>query len=59
MTPAEADKNVLAITPGTNDGSAANVEPPLKPNQPNQRTKTPNAPRGMLCPGITLCSNIS
>ena len=30
------------------------VEPPLKPNQQNQRIKQPKAPSGMECPGIAF-----
>ena len=37
-----------------NSGSAERTEPPLKPNQPNQRIKTPAAESGRLCPGIAL-----
>ena len=33
---------------------AAVVEPGLKPNQPNQRMKTPSVARGMLWPGIAV-----
>src|SRR5690606_18288304 len=54
ITPAEAANKVLAITGGTRAGSAAKVLPPLNPNQPSQRMKTPNAPSGKLWPGIVL-----
>ena len=33
-------------------GFADKTEPPLKPNQPNQRIKTPAVANGILCPGI-------
>jgi len=33
-------------------GSADNTDPPLNPNQPNQRISTPAAERGILDPGI-------
>lgn len=51
---ADVDSNVVAITFGTKLVSAARVLAPLKPNQPNQRTNTPSAPKGMLCPGMTF-----
>ena len=32
----------------------ASCDPPLKPNQPNQRTKVPSVAKGMFAPGIGL-----
>src|SRR5690606_37515293 len=57
MAPHAAARLVLMMTLPTAMESSppqASWDPPLKPNQPIQRIKTPKAPKAMLCPGITL-----
>src|SRR5690606_18223013 len=53
-TPLCAESVVVVTMSGSNTGSASNVLPPLNPNQPNQSSRTPSAPNGILCPGMTL-----
>ena len=50
--PAAAAKQVVTRVNEVNDGSADKTDPPLKPNQPNQRIKTPAVANGILCPGM-------
>ncbi len=50
--PAAAARQVVTNVIDVNSGSADNTEPPLKPNQPNHRIKTPAVAIGILCPGI-------
>ena len=52
IPPAAAAKLVVTKTKEVVAGSAESTEPPLKPNQPNQRISTPPAASGMLCPNI-------
>ena len=46
--PAAADKDVVVSVNEVNSGSAERTEPPLNPNQPNQRISTPAAENGIL-----------
>ena len=50
--PAAAAKQVVTRVKEVNSGSAERTEPPLNPNHPNHRIKTPAAASGRLCPGI-------
>ena len=50
--PAAAARQVVTSVNEVASGSAESTEPPLKPNQPNQRIRTPAVASGMLCPGI-------
>ena len=52
IPPAAAAKHVVTRVRDVNAGSADNTEPPLNPNHPNQRIKTPAAERGKFEPGI-------
>ena len=52
--PAAAAKQVVTRVKEVNSGSAERTEPPLNPNHPNQRIKTPAAAKGMLWRGIAL-----
>ena len=52
IAPALAAKDVVTNTKETNPGSAVRTDPPLKPNHPNQRRKTPITAKGIECPGI-------
>ena len=52
--PAAAAIQVVTKVKEVAAGSAFKTEPPLKPNQPSQRIKTPAAESGRLCPGIAL-----
>src|SRR5690606_32369308 len=52
--PAHAATAVVTITRDTNPGSADNTEPPLKPNHPNHKRKTPMVANGRLWPGIAF-----
>ena len=56
MIPAAPERVVTTSTLDTASASALRTEPPLKPNQPNQRRKAPTAAKGMLCPmmGFTV-----
>ncbi len=46
--PAAAAKQVVTNVKEVSPGSADKTDPPLKPNQPNQRIKTPAVAKGML-----------
>ena len=46
--PAAADKDVVVKVKDVNSGSAERTDPPLNPNHPNQRIKTPAAEKGIL-----------
>ncbi len=48
IPPAAAAKQVVTSVNEVNSGSADKTEPPLKPNQPNQRIKTPAVANGIL-----------
>ena len=48
IPPAAAAKQVVTNVNEVNVGSADKTEPPLKPNQPSQRIKTPAVAKGML-----------
>ena len=48
IPPAAAAKQVVTNTIEVPAGSADNTDPPLKPNQPNQRISTPAAAKGIL-----------
>ena len=50
--PAAAAKQVVTKVNDVKPGSAESTEPPLKPNQPNQKIRTPAVANGRLCPGI-------
>ena len=52
IPPAAAARHVVTNVREVNAGSADNTEPPLNPNHPNQRIKTPAAERGKFEPGI-------
>ena len=52
--PAAAAKQVVTSVSDVNSGSADKTDPPLNPNHPSQRIKTPAAARGILWPGIAL-----
>ena len=56
MTPAPAAKLVLTSTllmaTASSAPAKANCEPPLKPNQPSQRMKTPSVTAGTLEGGV-------
>jgi hypothetical protein len=52
MTPPTAPMFVTAMTSPNAASVVPNVEPPLKPNQPSQRIRTPRPNSGMLWPGI-------
>ena len=54
ITPAAAARFVTTTTSAKRPPIAPSVEPGLKPNQPNQRMKTPSPTSGMLWPGITF-----
>ena len=54
IPPAAAAKHVVTRVRDVNAGSADNTEPPLNPNHPNQRIKTPAAERGKFEPGIAI-----
>ena len=46
--PAAAAKHVVTRVSEVNSGSAERTDPPLNPNQPNQRISTPAAANGKL-----------
>ena len=50
IPPAAAAKQVVTSVKEVRVGSADNTEPPLKPNHPNHRIRTPADAKGMLCP---------
>ena len=52
IPPAAAARHVVTRVIDVRAGSADSTDPPLKPNQPNQRINTPAAERGILDPGI-------
>src|SRR5690606_5010170 len=57
IKPVAAERLVFIMIAGTLKTLSplmANSDPPLKPNQPIHRIKTPNAPYIMLCPGMAL-----
>ena len=52
--PAAAASAVVVKTRPSGPGAAERTDPPLNPNHPKKRRKTPIAARGMLCPRIGL-----
>src|SRR5690606_23277155 len=50
--PAAAAKQVVTSVNDVKPGSADKIEPPLNPNHPNHKIKTPAVAIGMLCPAI-------
>ena len=48
--PAAAAKQVVTNVSEVSVGSAERTEPPLNPNQPNHKIKTPAEAKGILCP---------
>ena len=52
--PAAAAIHVVTNVKDVNSRSADKTDPPLNPNHPSQRIKTPAAESGKLCPGIAL-----
>ena len=51
MKPADAARLVTRTMRPTS-ASMASSEPPLKPNQPSHRIRTPSAASGKLCAGM-------
>ena len=52
--PADAAKHVVTSVNEVNSGSADKTEPPINPNYPNHRIKTPAADRGIFDPGMAF-----
>jgi hypothetical protein len=52
IPPAAAARHVVTRTNDVLAGSADKTDPPLNPNQPNQRIRTPAADNGIFDPGI-------
>ena len=52
--PAAAARQVVTNVLDTASGSADSTEPPLNPNQPSHRQKTPIVASGIFEPGIAL-----
>ena len=50
--PAAAAKQVVTKVSEVASGFAESTEPPLKPNHPNHKIRTPAVANGILCPGI-------
>ena len=54
IPPAAAARHVVTKTNEVLAGSADNTEPPLNPNHPNHRIRTPAADNGIFDPGIAI-----
>ncbi len=50
---------MVAVDTMASSAVSEREDPPLKPNQQNQRMNTPSAPRVKLCPGIALAPPFS